>query len=53
MKLRLTLVLAAVLVAWNAPVRNQPLQSVTINYPTRSGAAWPTFIEGGYYQKMR
>jgi ABC-type nitrate/sulfonate/bicarbonate transport system substrate-binding protein len=31
----------------------QPLQSITINYPTRSGASWPSFIakEGGYYQK--
>jgi ABC-type nitrate/sulfonate/bicarbonate transport system substrate-binding protein len=29
------------------------LQSVTLNYPTRSGASWPLFIakEGGYYQK--
>lgn len=38
--------LAAVAVA-------QPLQKITLNYPTRSGASWPLFIakEGGYYQK--
>ena len=31
----------------------QPLQKITINYPTRSGASWPLYIakEGGYYQK--
>ena len=31
----------------------QPLQKITINYPTRSGASWPMYIakEGGYYQK--
>jgi len=31
----------------------QQPQKITINYPTRSGAAWPLFIakEGGYYQK--
>src|SRR5688500_9877681 len=30
-----------------------PLKTVTINFPTRSGASWPLFIakEGGYYQK--
>src|SRR5215831_4268893 len=30
-----------------------PLQKITINYPTRSGASWPLFIakEGGYFQK--
>src|SRR6185295_8940534 len=30
----------------------QQLQTITINYPTRSGASWPLFIakEGGYYQ---
>src|SRR6266540_3557852 len=33
--------------------RAQPLQKITINYPTRSGASWPMYIarEGGYYQK--
>src|SRR6185295_2156586 len=32
----------------------QQLQTITINYPTRSGASWPLFIakEGGYYQKQ-
>jgi ABC-type nitrate/sulfonate/bicarbonate transport system substrate-binding protein len=31
----------------------QPLQKVTVNYPTRTGQAWPLYIakEGGYYQK--
>jgi len=31
----------------------QPVQKVTLNFPTRSGASWPLFIakEGGYYQK--
>src|SRR5215472_12580580 len=31
----------------------QPLQKVTINFPTRSGASWPMYMakEGGYYQK--
>jgi ABC-type nitrate/sulfonate/bicarbonate transport system substrate-binding protein len=31
----------------------QPLQKITINYPTRSGASWHLYIakEGGYYQK--
>jgi ABC-type nitrate/sulfonate/bicarbonate transport system substrate-binding protein len=31
----------------------QPLQKITLNFPTRSGASWPLFIakEGGYYQK--
>jgi ABC-type nitrate/sulfonate/bicarbonate transport system substrate-binding protein len=32
---------------------SQPLQKVTINYPTRSGASWPLYMakEGGYFQK--
>jgi ABC-type nitrate/sulfonate/bicarbonate transport system substrate-binding protein len=36
-----------------APAHVQPLQPITVNYPTRSGASWPLFIakEGGYYQK--
>jgi ABC-type nitrate/sulfonate/bicarbonate transport system substrate-binding protein len=40
------LLLAAVLSA-------QPLQKITINFPTRSGASWPMYLakEGGYYQK--
>ncbi|HEY7337418.1 MAG TPA: ABC transporter substrate-binding protein [Bryobacteraceae bacterium] len=31
----------------------QPLQKITINFPTRSGASWPMYMakEGGYYQK--
>ncbi|MBV9746117.1 MAG: ABC transporter substrate-binding protein [Acidobacteriia bacterium] len=31
----------------------QPLQKITINFPTRSGASWPMYLakEGGYYQK--
>jgi ABC-type nitrate/sulfonate/bicarbonate transport system substrate-binding protein len=31
----------------------QPLQKVTLNFPTRSGASWPMFLakEGGYLQK--
>lgn len=39
----------ATFVAPQAP----PAQKVTINYPTRSGAAWPLFIakEGGYFLK--
>ena len=30
-----------------------PLQKITINYPTRSGASWPLYLakDGGYYQK--
>jgi ABC-type nitrate/sulfonate/bicarbonate transport system substrate-binding protein len=30
-----------------------PLQKITINYPTRSGASWPLYIakNGGYYEK--
>src|SRR5215475_8598136 len=36
-----------------ASVAAQPLQKITLNFPTRSGASWPLFIakEGGYYQK--
>jgi ABC-type nitrate/sulfonate/bicarbonate transport system substrate-binding protein len=31
----------------------QPLQQVTISYPTRTGQVWPLYIakEGGYYEK--
>src|SRR5947209_6624619 len=31
----------------------QPLQKITINYPTRTGQVWPLYLakEGGYYQK--
>jgi ABC-type nitrate/sulfonate/bicarbonate transport system substrate-binding protein len=33
---------------------SQPLQKVTINYPTRSGASWPLYLakNGGYYEKQ-
>jgi len=53
MKTRLSLAGAAVAMlcaTWSAA---QPLQKVTINFPTRSGASWPLFLakEGGYYQK--
>jgi ABC-type nitrate/sulfonate/bicarbonate transport system substrate-binding protein len=51
--MRVLVLLIAVVVACGAPMRAQQLQSVTLNYPTRSGASWPLFIakEGGYYQK--
>jgi ABC-type nitrate/sulfonate/bicarbonate transport system substrate-binding protein len=41
--------IAAMAVACTA----QPLQKITINFPTHSGASWPMYIakEGGYYQK--
>jgi ABC-type nitrate/sulfonate/bicarbonate transport system substrate-binding protein len=31
----------------------QPLQKITISYPTRTGQVWPLYLakEGGYYQK--
>ncbi len=31
----------------------QPLQKITINYPTRTGQVWPLYLakEGGYYEK--
>lgn len=31
----------------------QPLQQITISYPTRTGQVWPLYIakEGGYYEK--
>jgi ABC-type nitrate/sulfonate/bicarbonate transport system substrate-binding protein len=46
-------VLGLVTVASADPVRLQPLEPVTINFPTRSGASWPLFLakEGGYYAK--
>jgi ABC-type nitrate/sulfonate/bicarbonate transport system substrate-binding protein len=48
MKLRF---LAACLLA--ACASAQPLQKITINYPTRTGQVWPLYLakEGGYYQK--
>jgi ABC-type nitrate/sulfonate/bicarbonate transport system substrate-binding protein len=47
------LVPAALMVLGGWPVA-QPLQKVTINYPTRSGASWPLYIakDAGYYQKQ-
>jgi ABC-type nitrate/sulfonate/bicarbonate transport system substrate-binding protein len=53
MKARLVALIATIAVAWGVPAHVQPLQPITINYPTRSGASWPLFIakEGGYYQK--
>ena len=43
--------LAATMLALAAPA--QPLQKITINYPTRSASSWPIFMakQGGYYQK--
>ena len=43
--------LAATLLA--VALSAQPLQKITINYPTRSASSWPVFMakEGGYYQK--
>src|SRR5688572_13674846 len=43
----------AVLAICSVPAEVRQLQKITINYPTRSGASWPSFIakEGGYYQK--
>ena len=51
MSAKMTALIAALVVASVAPA--QPLQKITINYPTRSGASWPMYIakEGGYYQK--
>ena len=49
---RIGIVLVALVLA--APLQaQQPVQKITINFPTRSGASWPLFIakEGGYYQK--
>ena len=48
MKLRCLLAVAIASVALA-----QPLQKITINYPTRTGQVWPLYLakEGGYYQK--
>jgi ABC-type nitrate/sulfonate/bicarbonate transport system substrate-binding protein len=53
MKTRLSVLGAAVLLVCGTWSAAQPLQKVTINFPTRSGASWPLFLakEGGYYQK--
>ncbi|HLG59200.1 MAG TPA: ABC transporter substrate-binding protein [Vicinamibacterales bacterium] len=46
-------VAALVFVMASTSAQVQQLQTITLNYPTRSGASWPLFIakEGGYYQK--
>src|SRR5678815_3936698 len=53
MKAILSAVVTAILVMSSVPAQVQPLQAITLNYPTRSGASWPLFLakEGGYYQK--
>ena len=45
--------MAAALVLSPASSVAQPLQKITLNYPTRSGSSWPMFMakEGGYYRK--
>jgi ABC-type nitrate/sulfonate/bicarbonate transport system substrate-binding protein len=54
MKASISAFILGVLVMCSVPANVQPLQTITINYPTRSGASWPLFIakEGGYYQKQ-
>jgi len=54
MKAILSAVVTAILVMSSVPAQVQPLQAITLNYPTRSGASWPLFLakEGGYYQKQ-
>jgi ABC-type nitrate/sulfonate/bicarbonate transport system substrate-binding protein len=44
---------ALVLAAACLSAQQNPLQKVTINFPTRSAGSWPMFIakEGGYYEK--
>src|SRR5712692_8453104 len=51
MKLRFLVLLAASCAA--SCMNAQPLQKITINYPTRTGQVWPLYLakEGGYYQK--
>src|SRR5687767_7627145 len=53
MKARLCAVAIGALVICSVPAEVRQLQKITVNYPTRSGASWPSFIakEGGYYQK--
>src|SRR5580704_5343592 len=38
---------------WAQAAKPAQLQKININYPTRTGQAWPLYIakEGGYYQK--
>jgi ABC-type nitrate/sulfonate/bicarbonate transport system substrate-binding protein len=54
MKALLATIVALLAVVGSVPAQVQPLQAITINYPTRSGASWPLFIakEGGYYQRQ-
>jgi len=54
MKILLSAIVAAVLVVSGAATQVQQLQTITLNYPTRSGASWPLFIakEGGYYKSQ-
>jgi ABC-type nitrate/sulfonate/bicarbonate transport system substrate-binding protein len=44
---------AGLIVAATLLAQQPPVQKITINFPTRSGASWPLFLakEGGYYQK--
>src|SRR5580765_3597687 len=53
MKGILSATVTAILAMSVVPTEVQQLQTITVNYPTRSGASWPMFIakEGGYYQK--
>src|SRR5438270_11069111 len=43
----------AILALISTAAMAQPLQKITINYPTRTGQIWPLYLakEGGYYQK--
>jgi ABC-type nitrate/sulfonate/bicarbonate transport system substrate-binding protein len=45
--------LTVVCLAALEPARAESLQKISINYPSRTGTAWPYYIakEGGYYQK--
>ena len=47
------MILAFSFAAWLGVAQAQPLQKITINFPTRSASSWPIFIakQGGYYQK--
>ena len=54
MKGLLSATVTAILVMSVVPTEVEQLQTITLNYPTRSGASWPLFLakEGGYYQKQ-
>jgi ABC-type nitrate/sulfonate/bicarbonate transport system substrate-binding protein len=49
----LVCVVAALLGGAAQRARAQPLQKITINFPTRSASSWPLFMakEGGFYKK--